>query len=69
MKRSVLLGLAALLLAGAAPGRLLAQVETPPPRPAATLKRPTGPPASRPTMTTTMAMMNPASVQPKMATI
>src|SRR5690242_19658451 len=40
-----------------------------PSRVASTLKRPTGPPASSPTMTTTMAAMKPASDQPKMVTI
>src|SRR5205085_8924664 len=40
-----------------------------PSRLAETLKRPTGPPASRPTMTTIIARMMPPRDQPKMATI
>ena len=40
-----------------------------PSRAALKLKRPTGPPASRPTMTATMAAMNPPSDQPKMMTM
>jgi hypothetical protein len=40
-----------------------------PERVAATLKRPTGPPARRPTITTVMAAMNPPSDQPKMTTM
>ena len=40
-----------------------------PSRLAASLKRPTGPPARRPTITATIAAMNPPSDQPKMMTM